>query len=52
MKEYKKERNEEQEKYDQRSDRTDSIGLDQDEQEMNGDYGMPETEYEDKQHKK
>lgn len=31
---------------------TDTVGLDQNEQEMNGDYGMPETEYEDQQHKK
>ncbi|MEK4563481.1 DUF4021 domain-containing protein [Alkalihalobacillus sp. FSL R5-0424] len=30
----------------------DPVGLDQDEQEMNGDYGMPETEYEDQLHEK
>ena len=35
----------------QRSNGSGSIGLDQDEQQMNGDYGMPETEFEDEQHK-
>jgi hypothetical protein len=35
----------------QRDEAAEAIGLDQDEQAMNGEYGHPETEYENNVHK-
>ncbi|MFS0560781.1 DUF4021 domain-containing protein [Terribacillus sp. 179-K 1B1 HS] len=40
-----------QNKSNQRDETAKAIGLDQDEQMMNGDYGHPETEFENNTHK-
>lgn len=40
-----------QDKSNQRDEAAEAIGLDQDEQAMNGEYGHPETDYENNAHK-
>lgn len=51
MKDRKHDQHPDQKQKDPLSNEAGSIGLDQDEQAMNGDYGMPETEFENEQHK-